>query len=209
MPCAITYIGGKPVSVRGAPHPPGVRHVPRSVLAETAISMIDPLAPGLARFNALPADAAERLLHDCCSSARFAAAVSSQRPFDSYAGLVASADRALAGLSETDLDQALAGHPRIGEHARSAASRREQAGAITAGAEVITALAAGNTAYEQRFGHVYLVCADGRTGPELLATLNQRMGNDAATERAVTRRELMKINAIRLDRLLRALGEDQ
>ena len=35
-------------------------------------------------------------------------------------------------------------------------------------------LAAGNRAYEERFGHVFLICATGRSAPELLAALRER-----------------------------------
>jgi 2-oxo-4-hydroxy-4-carboxy-5-ureidoimidazoline decarboxylase len=63
-------------------------------------------------------------------------------------------------------------------------------------------LAAGNRAYERRFGHVYLVCATGRTADEMLALLHRRLGNDPASERVVVRDELAKINRIRLTKLL-------
>ena len=72
----------------------------------------------------------------------------------------------------------------------------------TADAAVLAELADGNRLYEQRFGHVYLVCADGRPATELLAVLHGRLGNDPATERRVLRGELARINAIRLDRML-------
>jgi 2-oxo-4-hydroxy-4-carboxy-5-ureidoimidazoline decarboxylase len=67
-------------------------------------------------------------------------------------------------------------------------------------------LAQCNAAYEQRFGHVYLVCATGRTAEELLAVCEDRLGNDAETERGVVLGELAKINRIRLDKLLGAEG---
>jgi 2-oxo-4-hydroxy-4-carboxy-5-ureidoimidazoline decarboxylase len=65
-------------------------------------------------------------------------------------------------------------------------------------------LAEGNAAYERRFGHIYLVCAAGRSGAELLAVLRDRLGNDPQTEWDVIRAELSKINALRLARLLGA-----
>ncbi len=64
------------------------------------------------------------------------------------------------------------------------------------------ALADGNQAYEHRFGHIYLVCATGRSGPELLALLQERLGHDPAAEWRVVRAELEKINRIRLAKLL-------
>jgi 2-oxo-4-hydroxy-4-carboxy-5-ureidoimidazoline decarboxylase len=160
---------------------------------------------GLAGFNALPADRAEVALLACCSSRPWARMVLEGRRYESVAAVLAAADAALAGLTESELDQALAGHPRIGERpaaGHSAWSAREQAGVAGADADVQAALVAGNRAYEERFGHVYLVCATGRSAAELLALLNQRLGNDPATERAVVRAELGKINRIRLGRML-------
>ncbi len=108
----------------------------------------------------------------------------------------------LAELPEAEIDQALDGHPRIGGKADNPSSKREQAAVQAAGSDVLDALAASNRKYEEKFGHVYLVCATGRSAPELLAILEERLGNDPETERRVLRVELAKINRIRLNRML-------
>ena len=154
----------------------------------------------VAEFDALPPAGARALLLGCCSSPAWADALVDGRPHGSVAGLLAAAVTALAALGEDEIDRALAGHPRIGERSEHASSRREQAGVTGAGPAVLDALADGNRAYEQRFGHVYLVCADGRPADELLAVLRRRLGNDPATERAVVRDELGRINRLRLAR---------
>ena len=151
-------------------------------------------------LDELPDDALRARLLEVCSSPRWADLVAAARPFSAAEEVYAAGDRALAALSEADLDLALAGHPRIGERAHSAASRREQSG--VSGDETLAALAEGNREYEARFGHVYLVCASGRSGEELLAVLRSRLRNDAATERRVVREELGKINRLRLQRLV-------
>jgi 2-oxo-4-hydroxy-4-carboxy-5-ureidoimidazoline decarboxylase len=165
--------------------------------------------PGLERLNGLPDGAARQELLACCSSARWAAEVASGRPFASAAEIIARSDAAVAGLAQADLEQALAGHPRIGDRSRAGAaawSRQEQAGVAAADQAIVRALADGNEAYERRFGHIYLVCATGRSGAELLALLRQRLRNDPAAEWDVVRRELGQINRIRLRRLLEATG---
>jgi 2-oxo-4-hydroxy-4-carboxy-5-ureidoimidazoline decarboxylase len=147
----------------------------------------------------------------CCSSARWAAEVASGRPYASADQILARSDQAVARLAPADLEQALAGHPRIGER-RGAddRSRREQAGVLGADPATIQALADGNEAYERRFGHIYLVCATGRSAGELLALLQERLGNDPGAEWGVVRRELAKINQIRLAGLLEAVkGEGE
>ncbi|WP_405160349.1 2-oxo-4-hydroxy-4-carboxy-5-ureidoimidazoline decarboxylase [Nocardia sp. NBC_01499] len=157
---------------------------------------------GLAGFDALPDSAAIEALLGCCSSPEWARVLVAGRPYASVDALLDAAAAALAELSESEIDLALAGHPRIGERPDTAASAREQAGVATAEDAVRSALADGNRAYEARFGHIYLVCASGRSGSELLAILEDRLGNDAETERRVMRTELAKINRIRLTALL-------
>ena len=114
--------------------------------------------------------------------------------------LLAAADAAWAARDPGDLDAAMAGHPRIGERRLSGWSAGEQA-AVGEDAETLTALADANAAYEQRFGHVFLICATGRGPAEILAELNRRMAHDPATEREVAAAEIGKINALRLRKL--------
>jgi 2-oxo-4-hydroxy-4-carboxy-5-ureidoimidazoline decarboxylase len=152
----------------------------------------------------MPAELARQQLLVCCSSARWAAEVASGRPYGSADELLASSDAAMAGLAPADLEQALAGHPRIGERRGEVGQRAasEQAGVLTADPATIQALAEGNEEYERRFGHIYLVGATGRNAADLLALLRERLGNDPGTEWGVVRRELGKINRIRLAKLL-------
>jgi 2-oxo-4-hydroxy-4-carboxy-5-ureidoimidazoline decarboxylase len=105
-----------------------------------------------------------------------------------------------------------AGERAAGERAageRAGWSEREQAGVDTADEALMRALADGNRAYEQRFGHIYLACATGRTGRELLALLTERLGNDPAAEWRVVAAELEKINQIRLRQLISAEAADE
>jgi 2-oxo-4-hydroxy-4-carboxy-5-ureidoimidazoline decarboxylase len=161
----------------------------------------------LAWFNALPGERAERELLSCCAAPAWARAVAAGRPYPDLAAALAAADAASARLSWGGIAQALAAHPRIGERPSGTGlavvwSRREQAGMATAGEETAAALLAANKAYEERFGHVFLVSASGRTPEELLAAARARLGNDPAGERDVVREELRKIARLRLERLL-------
>jgi 2-oxo-4-hydroxy-4-carboxy-5-ureidoimidazoline decarboxylase len=156
----------------------------------------------MAGFDALPPAEAERELLAVCRSRRWAEAVAAGRPYRTVEALQAAA---AAALTDADLDEAMAGHPRIGDRTAAGASRREQSAVATADAAVLTALAEGNREYEERFGHVYLVCASGRSADDLLATLRARLRNDPATERAVALQELAAINRLRI---ARRFGED-
>ena len=72
--------------------------------------------------------------------------------------------------------------------------------------EIRNALVEANRAYEDRFGHVFLIFATGRSDVEMLAAAKARAGNDDQTERAVVRAELAKIVALRLGKLLDSLS---
>jgi len=164
-----------------------------------------PLDPGLARFNAR--DDAERALLACCASPRWAGDVAAGRPYADRATLIDRAGRRLADLDWSEIRTALDAHPRIGDRPRStgveaAWSRTEQSGMDTASASVRADLVEANRAYEERFGHVFLIFATGRTDTEMLAAARQRLDNDETTERAVVRGELARIVALRLERLL-------
>ena len=160
----------------------------------------------LAAFNALPEAEAVRVLRGCCASRRWAEQVASGRPYPTPERLYAAADGALDALDESDVDEAVAAHPRIGDRPTAEDSRREQAGVAAASDDTRAALAEVNRAYEAKFGHVYLVCATGKSAEELLAIARERLGNDPATERRVLRRELAAINRLRLRRLI---GEEE
>jgi 2-oxo-4-hydroxy-4-carboxy-5-ureidoimidazoline decarboxylase len=166
------------------------------------------VSSGLARFNALPADEAQTQLRACCAAPAWAATVAGGRPYPDLEALLAAARTALESLTWQDVAHALAGHPRIGERAggddqAAAWSRREQASvAADPAAATAAALVRANREYEQRFGHIFLIFASGRTPAQILDAARERLGHDEATERAVVKRELSKITMLRLERMM-------
>jgi 2-oxo-4-hydroxy-4-carboxy-5-ureidoimidazoline decarboxylase len=130
-------------------------------------------------------------------------AVVSGRPFGSVDALASYAGALAAQWTPTDLESALAHHPRIGARvggtdAAATASRREQASMTSADDEVIAAIAAGNARYEERFGRVFLIRAAGRGPSEMLAELERRLGNDPQTETREATAQLAEIAMLRL-----------
>jgi 2-oxo-4-hydroxy-4-carboxy-5-ureidoimidazoline decarboxylase len=158
----------------------------------------------LDELNQLPAPAASRLLSGVCSAERWVGAVLAGRPYSSIDALLARSDAAVASMTEPDLRGALTGHARIGDRQAAATgwSGQEQAGLAAEDAEFMRALTVANAAYEQRYGHIYLVRATGRNGRELLELLLERLRNDRATEWRVVAAELATINQIRLRKLV-------
>ena len=136
----------------------------------------------------------------CLSVPRWADDVLAGGPYADRAALLARADSAGRVLSDEELDQALSGHPRIGERG-GAQSQREQAGVDASAGDTAERLAAGNAAYEERFGRVFLIRAADRDAEEILAELDRRLGNDDDTERAETVDNLRQIALLRLEAL--------
>jgi 2-oxo-4-hydroxy-4-carboxy-5-ureidoimidazoline decarboxylase len=164
----------------------------------------------LTHLNELPALAATQELLACCSAPSWAERMAAGRPYGSPLDAIRQSAMIVSSMTVPNLAEALAGHPRIGERTeaghggiRSGAwSAQEQSGVDGADAGTARALAASNLEYERRFGHIYLVCASGRTGAELLSLLRSRLRNDAPAEWQVVRSELQKINEVRLRKLL-------
>ncbi|MFC6287705.1 2-oxo-4-hydroxy-4-carboxy-5-ureidoimidazoline decarboxylase [Nocardioides sp. GCM10027113] len=166
--------------------------------------MAAPTSAALEEFNALPeAEARERLTR-CLAVPRWVDSVVAGRPYADREALLTVAETA-ATLSDDELQEALAGHPRIGERAGAghdaAFSEREQSGVDRQDADVAARLAAGNRAYEERFDRVFLIRAAGRDATEILAELERRLGNDDDTERTETEEQLRQIALLRLEQL--------
>jgi len=155
--------------------------------------------PGLTRLNEAEPPVAYGLLRAVCGAAAWGAAVAAGRPYPALDDLLAAGDTAMAALTAADLREAMAAHPPIGRpKPGDPASAREQSGVQDAERAELLRL---NLAYQDAHGHVFLICATGLTGAQMLAALKERLGNDADTEREIVRTELGKINRIRLTRL--------
>jgi 2-oxo-4-hydroxy-4-carboxy-5-ureidoimidazoline decarboxylase len=171
----------------------------------------DRSAAGVTAFNALPDDQAARGLTDCLDATGWAASLLAGRPYPDRESLLATAYRFAVVLEEDDLTSALSAHPRIGERPTGAGlsaahSRTEQSGVDPADAALEQQLHTGNLAYETKFGHVFLIRAAGRSGPQILEALTERLGNDPATETTVVRDQLAQIAQLRLGAMLDDLG---
>ncbi|MGW6920897.1 2-oxo-4-hydroxy-4-carboxy-5-ureidoimidazoline decarboxylase [Streptomyces sp. NPDC054950] len=159
--------------------------------------------PGLARFNDLEESVARAALHEACASTAWATRLLAARPYATVADLYAAGDAAMAGLTATDLAEAMAGHPPIGRpKPGDPTSAREQRGMAGASEELKAELLELNLAYQERFGHVFLICATGRTGEQMRDAVKERIDNAPEQEREIVRVELGKINRIRLARLV-------
>jgi len=162
----------------------------------------------LPEFNALSDGQAESALMDCCGCARWTAGLASQRPYACMEGLYKAADSVWWKLGRADWLEAFSHHPQIGEKPASGSTparqwaEGEQSGSRAASEDVKERLARGNRAYFEKFGYIYIVCATGKSAEAMLAILNQRLQNDAASELSIAAEQQRQITRIRLDKLL-------
>ncbi|HYN08988.1 MAG TPA: 2-oxo-4-hydroxy-4-carboxy-5-ureidoimidazoline decarboxylase [Vicinamibacterales bacterium] len=158
------------------------------------------------RLDSASAADARRLLLTCCGSTRWVERMLARRPFGNMIRLLSASEDCWHALSPDDWKEAFSHHPKIGERdlsrARFAATRHlseaEQAGVAGAPATVLQDLAHSNRQYEARFGYVFIICATGRSAPEVLANLRSRLTNDPADEIRIAAAEQARITALRL-----------
>lgn len=177
-----------------------------------------------AKLDAMSEPEARAALVRCCGASRFVDAMLSLRPFGDDAALHEAARRVWATMDRADILEAFDHHPRIGadldalrhKFSRSAdlvsgtaelvsgtveLAAREQAGAANARESELSRLRDGNLAYEARFGHIFIVCATGKTAAQMADLLDARLGNDADTELRIAAAEQAKITRLRLESL--------
>jgi OHCU decarboxylase len=164
----------------------------------------------LVQWNALQSDKAEADILSCCGSRAWAREMAARRPILHEAALLAACDEVWRNLPESDWIDAFRSHPRIGEsHSPAASAPRsvawsgeEQQKVGTAAEDTKAALAAANRAYEQRFHRIFIVCATGKSAPEILEILQSRLLNDEATELRETAEQQRQIARLRLKKWL-------
>lgn len=158
--------------------------------------------PGLSWLNSAEEHAARAALHELCAAGAWGSALLAHRPYGSVEDLFRTSDDATATLTEADLAEAMAGHPPIGRpKPGDPTSAREQRGMAGASEELKAEMLELNLAYQEKFGHVFLICATGLTGELMRDAVRHRLDNSPQQERETVRRELAKINRIRLTRL--------
>jgi allantoicase len=203
--------GGPATHVRFAIHPDGgvsrLRLYGEPSAAgrrSAAVAWLDTLVPAQAHAALLA----------CCGSPAWAQRMVMRRPFGDAEALHAAADAVWSELTPDDWLAAFRAHPEIGARKAEAAqparaagwSGQEQSAVRDAAATTLAALLEANRAYRERFGHIFIVCATGRSAEEMLALCRQRLANDPQEELRVAGEEQRKITRLRLEKLLGGLA---
>jgi 2-oxo-4-hydroxy-4-carboxy-5-ureidoimidazoline decarboxylase len=188
------------------PVSPWVNHV--ASVAGWGHSVSTWLVPGdpfLSRLTAADPAAAIAEFLQCCASRRWAAEMVARLPYRTVGELAAESTAVFAKLDWADILEALDAHPRIGDRAaganREAAWSRAEQAAATGADGTADELRQANADYEDRFGHVFLICATGLSAETILAHARRRLANDDAAERTEVRQALHDIAALRLAKL--------
>jgi OHCU decarboxylase len=154
----------------------------------------------LAEFNSLSDGRAREELFKVCGSREWARAMEDARPFESIEEAHEAAWECWSNLSHENRLEAFAAHPRIGERSESAWSKQEQSGVH---GEDATKLLIEGSKYEERFKHVFLICATGKGATEILAALKKRMANSPEQEFEIACEEQAKIIRLRMEKLFK------
>lgn len=160
-------------------------------------------------FNDLDVAAAAVTLRPALDVPRWGEEIIAARPFTDREALLEASRTAADPFTDEEIDQALSHHPRIGERAEGGSveaglSRAEQEAIDPQDAQLQQALRAGNLAYEERFGRVFLIRAAGRSPAQILEALEARLENDPVHERRVVAEQLREIAVLRLEGLVTA-----
>lgn len=164
----------------------------------------------LDKVNSVSPETAKEELERCCGSTAWVEKMMARRPFQSQDELFGAADDIWFKLSPDDWLEAFSHHPRIGDvstlRAKFASTanwcENEQKGVQQATDDVLHELAALNDDYFEKFGYIFIVCATGKSAPEMLEILKSRLPNDKPEELKVAAGEQAKITKLRLEKLL-------
>ncbi|ENX41908.1 2-oxo-4-hydroxy-4-carboxy-5-ureidoimidazoline decarboxylase [Acinetobacter sp. NIPH 2100] len=159
----------------------------------------------LETFNQLDSGEAGLVLQACVHIPTWTSKLVGQRPYLSKDQLYQAAFAQAQAWSWSDISEALAQHPRIGEKKAAAVlsekeqqfSQHEQS-QVETDAVVQLALYQGNLDYERKFGHIYLIRAAGRSGQQILSELQRRLLNTVEQEQAEVKQQLAEIALMRL-----------
>jgi len=154
-------------------------------------------------LNHLPSESAREALLPCCGSEAWVTQMIARRPYTDVKTLHQHAGEVWWQLNETDWLEAFSQHPKIGERNDKAKwSAAEQAGMARAHADTVESMFRRNREYEEKFGWIFIVCATGKSASEMLAMLENRLGNNASDEIRIAAEEQSKITHLRLTKLL-------
>lgn len=162
-------------------------------------------------FNRLSREAMQEKLLACCHCRAWAERVAVLAPFASAELLAEAVESSWAKVTETEILEAFAGHPQIGDlsalRSRFAKTAKAEQGQVTEASEsVLLSLQAGNEAYREKFGFIFIVFASDKSAEEMLEILEHRTQNSREEELTNGAKEQALITRLRLSQLIDELN---
>jgi OHCU decarboxylase len=137
----------------------------------------------------------------CCGSTAWARQMAAHS-FPNPKEVFATGDSIWWSLTPEDWQEAFRAHPRIGDRGTHPWSREEQAAARHASDATLNELRELNQAYEDRFGYIFIIYANGRSAHSILEALRARLAHSPETEIRIAAGQQLEITHLRLKRLL-------
>lgn len=162
-----------------------------------------PFHTTLGELNKMTREQISALIGDLLYNPTLGEEVASAAPFRSPEHLLDVAHRELLRMPRVEVLTSIQAHPTLGEQTTDIYSREEQSFILESPPEVLAEVADLCRRYEERFHHLFLVCAQGIGGHEVLRLLRRRLDNPTVTEWETTVRELGRINTLRLRSVVR------
>lgn len=163
----------------------------------------------IAEFDQLEKAQKEALLYNCCGCKAWVKSMLEIFPVEDLVDLLEYAEEKWYDCNPAEWLEAFECHPKIGDiesiqkkFADTANyTQSEQAGVSLNDTKVLEELMRANEEYEDVFGYIFIVCATGKTAPEMLAILNERLLNNPHDELLIAAGEQNKITKLRLQKL--------
>ncbi|MEK7486393.1 MAG: allantoicase, partial [Planctomycetota bacterium] len=165
--------------------------------------------PVLEKINQAEDATLSEMLLRCCGSKHWVEKMKQHRPFTTLAHLFQTAQQIWFNLPPSEWMNAFSQHPKIGDKTNlkekfkntQTWAENEQSQIKEATDEVLQKLVDGNKVYESKFGHIFIVCATGKSANEMLHLLEKRIGNNPYQELKIAAEEQFKITRLRLKKL--------
>ena len=164
----------------------------------------------LSQLNQLSPKELVTELQKCCGSTTWVKNLSAIFPVSSLDDLLDQSDKIWNDCTEADAREAFSHHPKIGDlsslkekfAATSEWAAGEQDGVQNTTTQVMEAFVESNQAYEDKFGFIFIISANGKLAEEMLSLLTLRLLNSPENEIRIAMEEQNKITRLRLKKLV-------
>lgn len=169
------------------------------------------------QINRLSEDDAFTVFEQCCGAYKWVERMVFARPFDDLGEVLETSDNVWDECDVDDYEEAFSFFPRVGhpedlDQYKNPVEGLDSLGRKWAAHELKvlegispedwSRLSERGGEYEKKFGYLFVVSAPGRSFEEILASLEDRLGNDPKAEIDIAAAEQHKITQLRLKKLL-------